>query len=145
MMDINQHRLNSEYYTIFYFLILFHLFSIFIYLLHKFILYVFGFHVIYYIDYSNLFILSSHYDSFYRYDMYLYIRTYSHYVTYLVNYKDLRRNTKHGTVGTQWWVHKLIHFHNFDYIANPYLQIQSLYILIPPMYDDYKKMYYILS
>ena len=88
----------------------------------------------YYIDYNNSFILSSHSDLFYRYDMYLYIRTCSHNVKYLVNYQYLKLNTKHGSIGTQCWVHKFNLFLNLDLI-NPYLQIQTLYISISPLYE----------
>ena len=84
MMDINQHSINSEYYTIYN--ISFSNFISFVFYIYLsltevyFICIWIPIHVIYYIDYSNPFILSSHYDSFYRYDMYSYICTYSHYV-----------------------------------------------------------------
>ena len=70
--------------------------------------------------------------------MYLYIRTCSHNVNYLVNYQYLKLNTKHGTVGTQCWVHKFNISLNLNF-TKPYLQIQTLYIRISPMYDYYKK------
>ena len=47
--------------------------------------------------------------------MYLYIRTCSHNVKYLVNYQYLKLNTQHGTVGTQCWVHKFNIFINLDF------------------------------
>ena len=68
--------------------------------------------------------------------MYLYIRTCSHNVNYLVNYQYLKLNTKHGTVGTQCWVHKFNISLNLDF-TKPYLQIKTLYIRISPMYDYY--------
>ena len=72
--------------------------------------------------------------------MYVYILTFSHYVTYLVYYQYLKMNTKHGTVGPQSWIHKFINLLNFVFI-NPYLHIQSLYILSSPMYGYYLKNY----
>ena len=136
MMDINQLRLNSEYYTIYNISFVFYMYVSLteVYFICIWI----PIHIIFYIDSCNSFILSSHYDSFYRYKMYFYIRICSHYVTYLVNYQYLKLNTKHGPVGTQCWVHKSIHFLNFDFI-NPCLQIQRVYILSSPMYDYYKK------
>ena len=70
--------------------------------------------------------------------MYLYIRTCSHNVNYLVNYQYQKLNTKHGTVGTQCWVHKFNISLKLDFTKS-YLQIQTLYIRISPMYDYYKK------
>ena len=70
--------------------------------------------------------------------MYLYIRTCSHYVTYLVNYQYLIFNTKRGTVSIQCWAGKFSQNLNFDFI-NPYINIQSLYIISSPMYDYFKE------
>ena len=128
MKDINQHRLNNEYYIIYNISFSnFIVFVLYIYLSLTNIYFIciwISIHVIYYIDYSSLFILSSHSDSFYRYDMYLYIRTCSHNVNYLVNYQYLKLNTKHGTVGTQCWIHKINIFLNLDF-TNPYLSDQN--------------------
>ena len=139
MIDINQHGLNSEYYTIYNISFSnFISFVFYIYLDVYFICIWISIHVIYYIDNSSSFILSSHSDSFYRYDMYLYIRTCSHNIKYLVNYQYLKLNTEHGTVGTQFFIHKFNIFLNLDF-TNPYLQIQTIYIRISPMYDYYFK------
>ena len=145
MMDI--HRLNSEYYTIYNISFSnFISFALYIYLSLTDV-YLIGIwisiHVIYYIDYSSSFILSSHSDLFYRYNMYLYIPTCSHNVNYLVNYQYLKLNTKHGTVGTQCWVHKFNISLNLDF-TKPYLQIQTLYIRISPMYDKNINVLYII-
>ena len=132
MMDINQHKYYTIYNISFVFYIYFSLTDVY------FISIWISIHIIYYIDYSSSFILSSYSDSFHRYNMYLYKRTCSYNVKYLVNYQYLKLNTKHGTVGTQCWVHKFNIFLNLDF-TNLYLQIQTLYIRISPMYDHYKK------
>ena len=65
--------------------------------------------------------------------MYFNIPTCSHNVKYLVNYQYLKLITKHGTVGTQCWVHKFNLFLNLDFINH--LQIQILYIRSSLKYD----------
>ena len=77
MMDINQHRLNSEYYSIYN--ISFSNFILFVFYIYLsltdvyFICIWISIHVIYYIDYSSSFILSCHSDSFYQGYVFIYM------------------------------------------------------------------------